>query len=68
MPAPKVGTRRIGTNTLWRVYIPQEIAAQIELRLADPLRDRPTYGARSQLVTSLLIRYLSELQKKELTS
>jgi hypothetical protein len=62
MPAP-VGTRRTGRNTLWRCYIPEEIAAQIELRLADPLRDKPTYGARSQLVTALLIRYLAELNQ-----
>jgi hypothetical protein len=59
------GIRRTGSRTvLWRCYIPEEIAVAIELQLADPLRDKPVYGARSQLITTLLIKHLSEQQAR----
>lgn len=56
-----MGTRRSGTMILWRIYVPQELAVQIELQLADPLRDKPEYGARSQLVTYLLQEHLNRV-------
>jgi hypothetical protein len=49
---------------LWRIYVPQELAVQIELQLADPLRDKPEYGARSQLVTYLLQEHVNRIHEQ----
>lgn len=61
------GTRRQGRNVIWRTYIPEDIAVKIELLLADPNHPRPVYGARSQLVTSLLIQWLSRMERQSPT-
>lgn len=57
------GHRRRGETTLWRVYIPQEIALQIEMALADPVLGKPIYGGRSQLVSALLQDYIQKLKE-----
>lgn len=57
------GVRRRGDHVLWRVNIPRHIAAEIEFALADPLRNKPTYGMRSQLVSQLLEKYLQDLKE-----
>lgn len=54
--------RKIIKPAEWRVMVPAEIALKVELLLMDPVRGKPTYGARSALVTELLIAYL---QKQE---
>lgn len=56
------GTRHKGEKVIWRCYIPVDLAVEIELLLADPLRDKPIYGARSQLVSYLLQRHLEEIR------
>lgn len=63
-----MGTRRSGRMVLWRIYVPEDLAVAIELQLADPLRNRPEYGARSQLVTYLLQTHLETVyrQRREL--
>lgn len=40
--------------------IPSSVLAQVELRLINPLTMQPAYGAVSQLMTSLIKRWLSE--------
>lgn len=40
--------------------IPSSVMAQVELRLIDPLTLRAGYGSTSNLVTSLLKRWLEE--------
>lgn len=44
----------------WDVYIRQDLAAQIELLLADPMRERVKYGARGELIESLLEEWLQK--------
>lgn len=61
MPKRKaLGTRRQGDKVLWRVYLEPEVAVAVELKLIDPIRDRPIFGARSQLVEQLLRQWLAE--------
>lgn len=59
-----MAVRRRGPCIIWRVTIPEEIAAEIEMAIADPLRGKPTYGVRSQLVTQLLVDYLQKLKEE----
>lgn len=40
--------------TRWELQIPTPLAAQIELRLLDPVLNQPRYGYRSKLVVALL--------------
>lgn len=49
-----MGIRRKGRFVTWKIYVPEELAAQVELMLIDDTRKRPMYGAKSQLVTNLL--------------
>lgn len=58
------GHRRRGETVLWRIYVPAEIAIQIELALADPIRGKPIYGSRSQLVSALLQDYVLKLKQE----
>lgn len=51
--------RKISRPTEWRVMIPSELALRVELMLMDPVRGKPTYGARSILITQLLTDYLN---------
>ena len=44
----------------WKLSIPQDLAAEIDLQLWDPILQKPKYGGRSELVTALLRRWLSE--------
>lgn len=59
------GVRRTGAFELWRINVPQHIAVEVELALINPLSRRPTYGLRSQLVTSLLVKWLTELKQEK---
>lgn len=44
----------------WHIYIPSTLAAQVELLLLDPFLGQPKFGAKSELVTSLLQKWLDE--------
>jgi hypothetical protein len=44
----------------WHIYIPSTLAAQIELLLLDPFLGQPKFGAKSELVTSLLQKWLDD--------
>lgn len=46
----------------WKVYIPQDLAASVELVLLDPARERVKYGSRGELITYLLREWLKEAQ------
>jgi len=43
----------------WKVYIRADLAAQTELLLSDPMRERVKYGARGKLIESLLEKWIS---------
>ena len=42
----------------WKIHISVELAAQVELMLADPVRGRVAYAARSRYIESLIERDL----------
>jgi hypothetical protein len=45
-----MGRKRSGDYVIWRITVPTHLAVETELLLVDPLRGKPTYGARSQLI------------------
>lgn len=62
----KVGRRpHIVPTTDWKIRIPVDIAAKIDLICLDPVKGTPAYGARSELVTRLLREYLSTLSSEK---
>jgi hypothetical protein len=42
----------------WKVHIKSSLAAKVELLLLDPMRRKVKYGARSQLIETLLERWI----------
>lgn len=54
--------RRYGPKVKWKVVLPEELAASIELRYCDPVSGRPDYGARARLITALLQQFDEELR------
>lgn len=56
--------RRKSTNDLvrWDPYIPKDVANEVELMLYDPFLKRMRHGAKSELITMLLKKWLSEMK------
>ena len=50
----------------WRCQVRADIAAQVELLLADPMRQHVKYGARSVLIEALLEKWLAEQRQASL--
>lgn len=48
-----------GGLTTWELQIPTALAAEVELKLFDPLFNKPRYGARSKLLATLLAKWNS---------
>ena len=48
----------------WKCQIPVDVATKVDLLLLDPLTNKPVYGSRSVLVTSLLRAWLSSRIKQ----
>lgn len=46
------------TPVAWRIYVPTSITAEVDLRLLDPVRGRTYWGAKSELVSLLLLAWL----------
>ena len=44
----------------FKVSLPAALAAEIDLIFVNPLTNRPKYGARARLVTSLLQQWLDQ--------
>lgn len=56
----KLGRKPNAVPTIdWKCYVPVNIAAQVDLLLTDPLTGKPKLGARSELVTKLLMAWLA---------
>jgi metal-responsive CopG/Arc/MetJ family transcriptional regulator len=49
----------------WKVYIPEDLAAKVEILLADPLRGKRAYGKRNELIEALLRDWMANQQRKE---
>lgn len=54
--------RRKGETTEWKLSIPSWLAWEIELLCFNHMRGKPDYGARSQLITDLLINHLNAMR------
>lgn len=48
----------------WKVYLPSSLAAEVELLLIDPLREKVKYGARNELLEKLLRDWLQKEKEK----
>lgn len=50
-----VGKPRKATPTTgWKVRIPEDLAAKVDLIMMDPLTQKVTYGARSDYIVALI--------------
>lgn len=59
----KPGRPALITPTVeWKLRVPVDLAAKADLLHLDPMRGTLRYGARSQLITTLLRDYLANLQ------
>lgn len=47
----------------WKLYIRADLAAEVELLLLDPMREKVRYGERNRLIESLLEDWLKEQRK-----
>lgn len=50
-------------SVAWKIHIYGDVAAELELLLADPLTGQIKKGARSQLINRLLREWLQERKK-----
>ena len=58
----KLGRPPLHTPTTeWKVRVPVDLAAKADLLHLDPIRGTLKYGARSELITSLLREYLATI-------
>lgn len=48
-----------GKSVKWKIALPMDLAARVELQLMDRKRGIPIYGVRSQLVRELLQDWLA---------
>lgn len=46
----------------WKCRIPVDLVVRVDMLLLDPVRQRPIYGSRSELVTRLLRAWLATQQ------
>lgn len=50
----------------WKCRVPVDIACKIDMLTLDPVRNAPVYGARSELITTLLRKFLATREITEL--
>ena len=48
----------------WKVMVRADLAAEVELLITDPMRDKPAYGARTKLIEGLLEKHLQEIRRQ----
>jgi len=46
----------------WKITLPATLAGTVELYLFDRLHNKPIYGSRAKLISSLLQRWVDEQQ------
>lgn len=49
----------------WTITVPSDLAAKVELLTFDPLVGRPEYGARAEIITRALQKYVEQLCQPE---
>jgi hypothetical protein len=65
---PRGRRSRIDRPVRWELSIPTSLAAEVELKLIDPLRRTQLFGSRSRLVQLLLREWLTQQQEKPQTT
>lgn len=55
----KAGRKPNDPYVKWLITMPESIAAAAELRLLDPVLNKPRYGARALLVKTLIQKWLA---------
>lgn len=50
----------------WKLSIPRDLAAEVDMHLWDPALQKPKYGGRSELVAVLLRQWLETVRDKEI--
>lgn len=64
----KPGRKPLAMPTKSRIcYIPEDLSAEIDMLLADPLKQKVMYGSFSALVSTLLRQWVDE-RRKEINS
>lgn len=48
-----------GRNTKWKITLPADLAARVELEIMDKVHGNPIYGRRSELIRVLLQDWLN---------
>lgn len=51
-------------NIDWKIRMPSDLAAEVELLLFDPVKEEVTYGARSALIEELLRDWVETKRQK----
>ena len=59
-----MGVRRKGAFVVWKVTLPERLATEVEMSIVDPIRHKPIYGIRSQLITDLLTAHINKLKEE----
>ena len=44
----------------WKICIPADLSARVDLLLWDPVLNKPKYGSRAAIITQLLTRWCDE--------
>lgn len=52
----------------WKLSLPAELAARIDLMLEDPLTRKPKYAARARLAEALFRRWIAESTGEDVPS
>jgi hypothetical protein len=52
--------RSLENYTQWKIHLDAIVAARVEMRLFDPIRGKPRYGSRHELINSLLLKWLED--------
>lgn len=60
-----MGTRRKGRFVPLKITLPEDLSAQLDLMLLDTGTRRPTYGAKSTLITNLLRIWVKAQHEKK---
>lgn len=53
-----MGRRRRGKTIETKLLLPEAVYLELEKRLTNNFQTKPIYGARSQLITELIVKYL----------
>lgn len=67
---PNNGGRRPNPepSKTWKIHVKATTAGRVEAILFDPVKGKPTYGSRGELVNNLLERWIAEQTAPQLVA